>query len=107
MDKKPLRAFPPKDPPEVRGWECVKSLFGPSLLLWPLFVPPHQAPLGNWPYGGVVSTSGPALEKRRSRHREPDHRPLGTAAHQGKALAMEVLFVRGVGTFCGTSTLSM
>ena len=34
----------------VRGWNCVKSLFGPSPLLRPLFVPPHQAILGSWPY---------------------------------------------------------
>ena len=53
----------------VRGWTCVKSKFGPSPLLWPLFVPPHQATLGSWPYGRVVSTSGPTLEQRRSRRR--------------------------------------
>ena len=65
----PLRAFPPKDLPGVRGWACVKSGFGPSPLLWPLFVPPHQATLVSWPYGRVVSTSGPTLEQRRSRRR--------------------------------------
>ena len=89
MDEKPLRAFPPKDLPGVRGWACVKAIFGPSPLLWPLFVPPHQATLGNWPYHQVVSTSGPTLEKRRSRRREPVPRQLGTVAHQSKALAIE------------------
>ena len=69
MDEKPLRAFPPKDLPGVRGWNCVKSLFGPLPLLWPLLLPPHQATLGSWPYRQVVSTSGPTLEKRRSRRR--------------------------------------
>ncbi len=44
---------------------------------------------GNWPYDWVVSTSGPTLEKRRSRRREPSLRQLGTVAHQGKALAVE------------------
>ena len=53
----------------VRGWACVKTKFGPSPLLWPLFVPPHQATLGSWPYHQVVSKSGPTLEKRRSRRR--------------------------------------
>ena len=70
----------------VRGWTCVKLVFGPSLLLWLLSLPPHQDTLGHWPYGWVVSTAGPTLEKRRSRRREPGFRPLGTAAHQGKAL---------------------
>ena len=65
----------------VRGWACVKTKFGPSPLLWPLFVPPHQATLGSWSYHQVVSTAGPTLEKRRSRRREPGPRPLGTAAH--------------------------
>ena len=51
------------------GCPCVKAIFGPSPLLWPLFVPPHQATLGSWPYNLVVSTSGPTLEKRRSRRR--------------------------------------
>ena len=97
MDEKPLRAFPPKYPPGVRGCPCVKSRFGPSPLLWPLFVPPHQATLGNWPYHQVVSTSGPTLEKRRSRRREPVPRQLGTVAHQGKALAVEGGTNRGVG----------
>ena len=81
----------------VRGWNCVKARFGPSPLLWPLFVPPHQATLGSWPYHQVVSKSGPTLEKRRSRRREPGPRPLGTAVHQGKALAVEGGTNRGVG----------
>ena len=89
MDEKPLRAFPPKDLPGVRGWNCVKTMVGPSPLLWPLFLPPHQANLGNWPYGWVVSMPGPTLEKRRCRRRELGFRSLGTAAHQGKALAAE------------------
>ena len=81
----------------VRDWACVKTKFGPSPLLWPLFVPPHQATLGNWPYHQVVSTSGPPLEKQRSRRREPVPRQLGTVAHQGKALAVEGGTNRGVG----------
>ena len=95
----PLRAFPPKDPPGVRGCPCVKPKFGPSPLLWRLAVPPHQATLGSWPYGWVVSTSGPTLEERRSRRRKPGHRSLGTAANQGKALGVEGLFFREAGIF--------
>ena len=96
-NQNPLRAFPPKDLPGVRGWACVKSRFGPSPLLWLLVLPPHQATLGGWPYGWVVSISGPTLEKRRSRRRKPGHRPLGTAAYQDKALAVEGSTSRGVG----------
>ena len=70
----------------VRGWTCVKLVFGPSPLLWLLLLPPHQATLGSWPYRQAVSTSGPTLEKRRSRRREPGCPSLGTAAYQGKAL---------------------
>ena len=88
-NQNPLRAFPPKDLPGVRGWNCVKTMVGPSPLLWPLLLPPHQANLGNWPYGWVVSMPGPTLEKRRCRRREPGIRALGTAAHQGKALGVE------------------
>src|SRR5699024_9311468 len=50
-NQNPLRAFPPKDLPGVRGWAYVKSKFGPSPLLWRLVLPPHQAALGSWPYG--------------------------------------------------------
>ena len=96
-NQNPLRAFPPKDLPGVRGWPCVKLVFGPSSLLWRLAVPPHQATLGSWPYGWVVSISGPTLAKRRSRRRKPGHRPLGTAAYQDKALAVEGSTSRGVG----------
>ena len=60
-NQNPLRAFPPKNLPGVRGWNCVKEISGPSPLLWLLFVPPHQAPLGNWPYSQAVFTSGPTL----------------------------------------------
>ena len=49
----------------------------------------HTSTLGSWPYGLVGSMSGPTLEKRRSRRREPGHRQLGTVAHQGKPLAVE------------------
>ena len=87
----------------VRDWNCVKLVFGPSPLLWPLSLPLHQATFGSWPYGWAVSTSGPTLTKRRSRRREPGHRQLGTAVHQGEALAVEVVFVREVGAFCGIS----
>ena len=68
-NQNPLRAFPPKDLPGVRGCPCVKTRFGPLPLLWPLSLPPHQATLGSWPYGWVVSISGPTLAKRRSRRR--------------------------------------
>ena len=50
---------------------------------------------GNWPYDWVVSTSGPTLEKRRSRRREPNLRQLGTVAGQGKALGVEAGTNRG------------
>ena len=95
--KESLRAFPPKDLPGVRGWACVKTGFGPSPLLWLLLLPPHQATLGSWPYGWMVSTVGPTLAKRRSRRRKPGHRPLGTAAYQDKALGVEGSTSRGVG----------
>ena len=91
----------------VRGCQCVKLVFGPSPLLWRLVLPPHQATLGSWPYSRVVSMSGPTPEKRRSRHREPGFRQLGTVAYQGKALGVEVLSVREAGTFCRMSTPSM
>ena len=106
-NQNPLRAFPPKDLPGVRGWNCVKPTVGPSPLLWLLSLPPHQVTLGSWPYYQAVSTSGPTLEKRRSRRREPGRRALETAAHQGKALAIEGLFSREVGMFCRISTPSM
>ena len=35
----------------VRGWTCVMSIFGPLVLLWLLFVPPHQAP---WAAGPIA-----------------------------------------------------
>ena len=57
--KESLRAFPPKNLPGVPGWSCVKSMVGPSPLLWLLALPPHQATLVNWPYSQVVSTAGP------------------------------------------------
>ena len=103
----PLRAFPPKDLPGVRGWACVKAMFGPSPLLWLQVLPPHQATLGSGPYGWVISTSGPTLAKRRSRRRGPGFRQLGTVAYQGKALAIEVLSARETGTFCRISMPSM
>ena len=81
--KESLRAFPPKNPPGVPGWNCVSLTLGPSPLLWPLGLPPHQATLGSWPYKLAVSTSGPTLEKRRCRRRELGHRQLGTAALPG------------------------
>ena len=107
MDEKPLRAFPPKDLPGVRGWACVKAMSGPSPLLWRLAVPPHQATLGSWPYGWVVPISGPTLAKRRSRRRQPGFRQLGTVAYQDKALVIEAQFPREAIIFCRISTLSM
>ena len=82
--KNRLGRSPLSTPLGVRGWACVKLVFGPFPLLWLLFVPPHQAILGNWPYDWAVSTSGPTLAKRRSRRRELGFRPLGTAADQGR-----------------------
>ena len=102
-----LGRSPLSTPLGVRGWPCVKPKFGPSPLLWPLFVPPHQATLGSWPYGWAVSMSGPTLAKRRSRRRKQGPRQLGTVACQGKALTVEGLFFREVGTFCRISTPSM
>ena len=102
-----LGRSPLSTPPGVPGCQCVKTRFGPSLLLWLLFLPPHQVTLGSWPYSQVVFTAGPTLEKRRSRRREPGRRALRTAAHQGKALAIEGLFFREVGMFCRISTPSM
>ena len=69
-----LGRSPLSTPLGVRGWACVKAIFGPLVLLGPLFVPPHQAALGSWPYSWVISMSGPTMEKRRSRRREPGFR---------------------------------
>ena len=63
--------------------------------------------LGSWPYSWTISTSGPPLEKRRSRRREPGHRSLGTAAHQGEALAIEGQPHREADTFGRIPTPSM
>ena len=95
--KSHLGRSPLSTPLGVRGWNCVKAMVGPSPLLWRLVVPLYQASLGSWPYGWVVSTSGPTLAKRRSRRRKPGHQPLGTVAHQGKALGEEGCTSRGVG----------
>ena len=62
---------------------------------------------GNWPYGLAFFMSGPTLEKRRSRRREPDYRQLGTAAYQGKALVVEVSTAREVNTTRRIFTPSM
>ncbi len=107
VTKESLRAFPPKDLPGVPGWECVKAMFGPLVLLWLLTLPPHQASLGSWPYGWVLFMSGPTMEKRRSRRRQPGPRQLGTAAYQGEALAIEVPSRRGAGTTHRMSMPSM
>ena len=69
----------------VRGCPCVKPKFGPSPLLWRLAVPPHQATLGSWPYGWVVSTSGPTLEERRSRRRKHGRTPCYAVVGAGLA----------------------
>ena len=97
--KSHLGRSPLRTPLGVRGWTCVKPKFGPSPLLWLPLLPPHQATLGSWPYGWVVSTSGPTLAKRRSRRRKPGYRSLGTAANQGKALGVEGLCFREAGIF--------
>ena len=106
-NQNPLRAFPPKDLPGVRGCPCVKLVFGPLPFLWLLSLPPHQATLGSWPYHQVVSTSGPPLEERRFRRREPGCPSLGTAAHQGEALAIEGQPHREADTFGRIPTPSM
>ena len=77
-----LGRSPPKDLPGVRGWNCVKSTVGPSPLLWPLLLPPHQATLGSWPYGWVVPMSGPTLEQWRSRRRETGTAPQVSAPNE-------------------------
>ncbi len=53
---------------------------------------------GNRPYSLEVPASGPTLTKRCCHRREPGHRQLGTAAHQGEALAVGVPPYRGAGT---------
>ena len=63
--------------------------------------------LGSWPYSWTISTSGPPLEKRRFRRREPGFRSLGTAAHQGEALAIEGQPHREADTFGRIPTPSM
>ena len=72
-----LGRSPLRTPLGVRGRNCVKPMFGPSPLLWLLFLPPHQVTLGSWPYGWVVSMSGPTMEKRRSRRRKHGLTPCG------------------------------
>ena len=47
--KESLRAFPPKDLPGVPGWNCVKLILGPSLLLWLLGLLPPQVILATGP----------------------------------------------------------
>ena len=102
-----LGLSPLSTPPGVPGCPCVKARFGPSPLLWPLLMPPHQATMGSRPYNQAISTAGPTLEKRRSRRREPGHRQLGTVAHQGEALEVKVLFTREIGISGRMSTPSM
>ena len=57
-NQNPLRAFPPKDLPGVRGWNCVKPGFGPSPLLWLLSLPPHQATMATGPMTGWFPPPG-------------------------------------------------
>ena len=73
--KNRLGLSPPKNLPGVPDWNCVKPIFGPSHLLWLLVLPPHQATRGSWPYGVVISTSGPTLEKRGLRPRQTQRLP--------------------------------
>ena len=42
----------------IRGWACVKSKFGPSLLLWLLVLPPHQVSLATGPTARRVPPPG-------------------------------------------------
>ena len=80
---------------------------------WPvtLAVAPDTATTPGLPgqlaYSWVISMSGPTLEKRRSRRREPGCPSLGTASHQGEALEVAAQASTEVDTFCGTSRTSM
>ena len=70
---------------------------GPSPLLWLLFVPPHQATLGNWPYGWAVSMTGPPW---RSGVAAAGSQAIGSwkqLLSQGKALGVEAYASRGAG----------
>ena len=42
----------------VRGCQCVKLVFGPSPLLWPLSLPPHQATMATGPMTGWFPPPG-------------------------------------------------
>ena len=53
-----LGRSPLSTPLGVRGWACVKLVFGPLPLLWSLFVPPHQATLVTGPITGWFPPPG-------------------------------------------------
>ena len=53
-----LGRSPLRTPLGVRGWDCVKSRFGPSPLLWPLFVSPYQATMAAGPMAGCFPHPG-------------------------------------------------
>ena len=42
----------------ARGCQCVKLVFGPSPLLWPLSLPPHQATMATGPMTGWFPPPG-------------------------------------------------
>ena len=56
--KNRLGRSPLSTPLGVRGWACVKLVFGPFPLLWSLFVPPHQATMAAGPIAGWFSPPG-------------------------------------------------
>src|SRR5699024_7806620 len=82
-------------------------LFRPVTLVMAPVSATTPGSLGSWPYSWTISTSGPPLEKRRFRRREPGFRSLGTAAHQGEALAIEGQPHREADTFGRIPTPSM
>ena len=98
-NQNPLRAFPPKNLPEVRGCLCVKLPFGPSPLLWLLPLLPSQACMATGPIAGWFPCPGLCLVQRCFHRRASGHRQLETAAYQGKALGVKVLPDREAGTF--------
>ena len=87
---------------------------GTASILWPTLalVGSHR-----WPGKSIEKYSllceivpllpGPHPGVRRFRRREPDYWQLGIAAHQGKALEVEGLFLREVGIFCRITCPSM
>ena len=94
--KSHLGRSPLSTPLGVRGCPCVKPIVGPgpggvTWMAWQVY--------GKCPLlcETVPLLPGPYPSVRRSRRRKPGHQPLGTVAHQGKALGEEGCISRGVG----------